>query len=297
MCRKPLSPTVPTRGRHLHARPNGRDPQSDPAAFLGVQLRRVRLAAGYASQDSFAVVLGFDRSTITKAETGSRPPTDDVFAAWCGACNVSIETREILFGLLILARRTDGPVPSWFETYLEAERAAHTLRFWQPLILPGLLQSADYARALFIAMGHDADKAEGMVAVRLARQSIFDRAKPPNVSVVLDESVLHRLIGSPRVMYEALVHVVEMSERPYIMIQVLPASNGANAGLGGAINLASGDEMPYVLVTEAVEDQTTQDLSLVQKASDMFDLLRADALPRVASRTLLLEAAEQWKTQ
>ena len=81
------------------------------------------------------------------------------------------------------------------------------------------------------------------------------------------------------------------------MIQILPASNGANAGLGGAINLASGDGTPYVLVTEAVEDQTTEDLSLVQKASDMFDLIRADALPRVASRTLMLEAAEQWKAR
>jgi transcriptional regulator with XRE-family HTH domain len=278
-------------------RPNGRDPQSDPAAFLGAQLRRARLASGYTSQDSFAVVLGFDRSTITKAETGSRPPTDDVFAAWCDACKVSSEAREILSGLLILARRTDGPVPSWFESYLEAERVAHTLRIWQPLILPGLLQTADYARALFVAMGHYADHADEMVAARLARQAIFDRARPPNVSVVLDESVLHRLIGSPQVMYDALMHVVELSGRPYVMIQVLPASNGANAGLGGATNLASGDGIPDVLVTEAVEDQTTEDLSLVQKASDMFDLIRADALPRVASRTLMLEAAEQWKTR
>jgi len=89
-------------------RPNGRDPQSDPAAFLGAQLRRARLAAGYTSQDSFATVLGFDRSTITKAETGSRPPTDEVFAAWCNTCQVSGELREVLSGLLFVARRTDG---------------------------------------------------------------------------------------------------------------------------------------------------------------------------------------------
>jgi transcriptional regulator with XRE-family HTH domain len=278
-------------------RPNGRDPRSDPAAFLGAQLRRSRLAAGYSSQDSFAAVLGFDRSTITKAETGSRPPTDEVYAAWCDACSISGELREVLSGLLLVARHTDGPVPAWFESYLEAEGAARTLRIWQPLILPGLLQTAEYARALFTAMGHDADKADEMVAARLARQSIFDRAKPPNVSVVLDESVLHRLIGSPQVMHDTLAQAAALSERPCLMIQVLPAGNGANAGLGGAINLASRDGVPEVLLTEAVEDQTTENRPLVQKALDTFDLVRADALPRVASRALMLEAADQWKTR
>ncbi len=120
---------------------------------------------------------------------------------------------------------------------------------------------------------------------------------PPNLSVVLDESVLHRLIGSPQVMHDQLVHLAELSQRPHMMIQVLPAGNGANAGLGGAFSIASGDGTPGVLLTEAVEDQTTENRSLVQKASDTFDLVRADALPRAASRTVFMEAAEQWKTR
>jgi transcriptional regulator with XRE-family HTH domain len=278
-------------------RPNGRDPQTDPATFLGLRLQRARIAAGFGSQEALANALGFDRSTITKAENGGRPPTDDVFAKWCDACNVSGELRDVLAGLLVVARRTDGPVPAWFKDYLEAEGEALTLRIWQPLIIPGLLQIPDYARALFVATGADSDKADEMVAARLSRQSIFERPKPPNVSVVLDESVLHRLIGSSQVMHDQLVHLVELSQRPHMMIQVLPAENGANAGLGGAINLACGDGTPDVLLTEAVEDQTTENRSLVQKASDTFDLVRADALPRVASRALFLEAAEQWKTR
>lgn len=278
-------------------RPNGRDPQTDPATFLGLRLQRARIAAGFGSQEALAVALGFDRSTITKAENGGRPPTDDVFIKWCDACGVSEELREVLSGLLVVARRTDGPVPAWFRDYLEAEREALTLRIWQPIIIPGLLQTPDYARALFVAAGADADKAEEMVGARMSRQSIFERPKPPSVSVVLDESVLHRLIGSPQVMHDQLAHLVELSQRPYLMIQVLPAANGANAGLGGAINLASGDGTPGVLLTEAVEDQTTENRALVLKASDTFDLVRADALPRAASRALFLEAAEQWKTR
>jgi hypothetical protein len=86
-----------------------------------------------------------------------------------------------------------------------------------------------------------------------------------------------------------------MVRGPLVMATSLTAARGV--GLGGAINLASRDGVPEVLLTEAVEDQTTENRPLVQKALDTFDLVRADALPRVASRALMLEAAEQWKTR
>src|SRR5258708_34964945 len=63
-------------------RPNGRDPQADPATFLGAQLQRARVSAGFGSQEALANALGFDRSTITKAENGGRPPADEAFTNW-----------------------------------------------------------------------------------------------------------------------------------------------------------------------------------------------------------------------
>jgi transcriptional regulator with XRE-family HTH domain len=91
------------------------------------------------SQDALAAKLGIDRTVVAKAETGQRPPTVDVLAAWCQACHLDDE----LFGrLAVLARRADGPVPTWFEDWLRAEGEAHELRVWQPLIIPGLLQTA-----------------------------------------------------------------------------------------------------------------------------------------------------------
>jgi hypothetical protein len=72
--------------------------------------------------------------------------------------------------MAMLARRADGPVPTWFEDWLEAERAAHTLRIWSPTLIPGLLQTADYAGALFLAAGADGDSADEMVTARLERQ-------------------------------------------------------------------------------------------------------------------------------
>jgi transcriptional regulator with XRE-family HTH domain len=271
-----------------------RDPETDPRAFLGAELRRARVAAGFSSQEALAASLGFDRSVVAKAETGERPPTPDVMAAWCTTCNLD---EDLFTRFARLARSSDGPIPAWFETWLEAEREAHTLRLWSPVLVPGLLQTAEYARALFVAAGADSDTADELTAARLERQTILDRPNPPHVVVVLDESVLHRLIGSPQAMADQLTHIAELSERPNISVQVITSGTGANAGLSGAFDLASGDGAPEVLRMEAVEDVTAESRSLVRKAANIFVRVQADALPRAASRTLILEAAEQWKTR
>jgi hypothetical protein len=221
-------------------------------------------------------------------------PTDEVLSAWCEACGLPAEMFE---RFAALARRADGPVPSWFEGWLEAEGNAHTLRLWSPLLLPGLLQTAEYARALFLAMGMDKEAAEEQVAIRLGRQEILDRPAPPHVVVVLYEAALHNLIGSPQVMHDALIHVAELSQRSNLSVQVIPTDIGANAGLSGAFDLASGDGTPEVLRMDGVEDVTTENRSLVRKAANIFVRVQADALPRAASRALILEAAERWKAR
>lgn len=272
-----------------------RDPETNPAAFLGGELRRARVAAGFSSQDALAARLGFDRTVVAKAETGERPPTDDVLAAWCVACHLDHD----LFGrLVVLARRADGPVPTWFEDWLQAEGEAQSLRIWSPTLIPGLLQTADYARALFMAEQTDTsdDAIDALVAARLQRRGIFDRPDPPDVVAVLDEAVLHRLIGSPQVTHDALVHVAELSQRPYIVVQVVSASNGANAGLGGAFYIAAADGIAETLQVEGIEEQTTEKRSVVRKAAVAFDRVRGDALPRDASRDLILKVVdEKWK--
>jgi Domain of unknown function (DUF5753) len=97
-------------------------------------------------------------------------------------------------------------------------------------------------------------------------------------------------------MHDALVRVAELSQRPYVVVQVVPASNGANAGLAGAFDIAAADGMPDTLRMEGVEDQTMEKRSLVRKATVAFDRVRGDALPRDASRDLILKVAdEQWK--
>jgi len=270
-----------------------RNPETNPAAFLGAELRRARGAAGFSSQEALAARIGFDRSVVAKAETGDRPPTPEVMTAWCDACQLN---EDLFARLAVLARRAEGPVPTWFVDWLRAEGEAHTLRIWQPLIIPGLLQTAGYARALFLAAGADDAKADELVALRLERQSVLDRSEPAQVIAVLDESALRRLVGSPATMYEQLTHLADCSGRPNISVEVVPASTGANAGLSGGFQLASCDGAPDVLRMEGVEDVTEERRSIVRHATRIFDLVRADALPRAASRALIVEAAEQWKT-
>jgi len=181
-------------------RPSSRDPETDPRAFLGEELARARMAAGFSSQQALADHLGFDRSVVGKAESGDRPPTPEVLRAWCEACTLDYDHFA---RLAALARRADGPVESWFAEWLEKELAAQMIRAWSPVLLPGLLQTGEYARALFLAAGADEDYADEQVLVRLGRQEILDRPRPPHLVAVVDESALHRLIGSPQVMHDA----------------------------------------------------------------------------------------------
>ena len=268
------------------------DPESNPASFLGAELRRARVAAGFSSQEALAAKLGYDRSVIAKAETGERPPSPEVAEA-LQAVLLPAGPDGLVARLATLARRADGPIPGWFESWLEAERSAHMLRLWSPMLVPGLLQTGEYARALFLATGLDED---ADVAVQQP-PAILERPKPPHLVVVLDEAVLHRLVGSPQIMADQLARVADMAERPNIAVQVVPSDTGANAGLSGAFDLASGDGAPEVLRMEAVEDVTVESRSLVRPAANIFVRVQADALPRAASRALIWEAAEQWKTR
>jgi hypothetical protein len=193
------------------------------------------------------------------------------------------------------------PVPAWFEEWLRAEERAVSLRYWQPIIVPAIAQTADYARAL-VSHGIQPDKSseaiDALVTARLARRAIFDKPEPPDVTMVLDESVLRRLVGSAQIMYEQLTELAEMSERPYVAVHVVPTGSAdVYAGLGGALNIASGEVTPDVLHMDAIEGMTTERRSLVRKAEIAFERVRGDALPRGASRDQILRLADElWKT-
>jgi hypothetical protein len=172
------------------------------------------------------------------------------------------------------------------------------LKYWSPIIMPALFHTAGYARALLLAAQTDTsdDTIEALVTAKLERAAILERADPPEVVAVIDELVLSRLIGSPEIMHEQLIHVAKLAERPYVCVQVVPTVVGATAGLSGAVNLASVDGTADVLHTDAVpEGHTTEARSQVRAAAVSFERTRQHALPHAQSLELVLKVAnEQW---
>lgn len=275
-------------------RTQSRDPESNLSAYLGRQLREIRVEAGYKSQDEFAPALGRDRSVVGKAESGEYPPTDAVLEDWLNLCGIGGRLRDVLTGVTRIARlRNSTPikVAPWFET----EARAHTLRYWAPVIVPGIAQTAEYARELFAAMGLDEVMVTEFLEVRMGRQAILSRRDAPDMTIVLWEPVLHHQIGSPEVMRAQMARLIELSHLPTTTVHVLPSRIGANCGLGGALNLAATDDAPELLLSDGlVEDQLSQDPAVVRKARATFTNVRADALTRADSRTMLTEAMERW---
>jgi hypothetical protein len=250
------------------------------------------------SQGAFGATVPCDTSVVSRVEGGELAPSD----AFIEATRRAFPDADWLVRFHLVSPKwgRNQPIPRWFEDYLGAERDAHTLRIWQPLIVPGPFQTPDYARELFRVEQPDLTD-EGLdeqVALRLARQSIFEKLDPPNTWVVHDELVLHRLIGSPKVMHDQLLQLADMSTRSYISVQVIPASTGVNPGLAGTFQIASVDGKPDLMLIEpVVEDQTTERSAFVRKVAVAFDRLRGFALPCAASRDLILKVAEdKWNT-
>src|SRR5882724_2112384 len=259
------------------ARTKSRNPEHDPAAKLGELLAQLRAEAGYATQDAFAVAIRESRDVIAKAESGYQPPTDPVFAAWMDKCAVTDRERRFLTGLLVLARAVRGPVPQFFQKYLEREREAEYLLLWCPVIVSGLFQVYEYAYAMNTRAGFDEDEATAKANARLERQTILGGPDAPHVTLLLHESVLRRRVGTPEVMARQLNHLLEMSQRPNVSIQVI-RDDGYFWGLEGPFEIASGEAITDTVVMVAVEDQTVDDKKVVRKATRLFRQIQGHAV-------------------
>jgi transcriptional regulator with XRE-family HTH domain len=277
-------------------RVNSRNPEKDPAAFLGEHLRRIRLAAGYRIQESFAAVMHTSQDTISRAETGNQPPTDDLFAQWMELCHVTGGELEMFKGALKLARNSKGLVVEGFDKWPPIERQASFLRCWCPMLLPGLFQVDDYALPLFRAMGKTEEKAAELLALRLSRQDVLTGPEPVTGVFLIDESVLHRPVGSPEVMVQQLDRLLSASGLPNVTVQIVPAT-ASLAGLFGQFDVVTGEDIPDTMRISAVLDQATDDSALVREAVMIFELIRGRALNVEESRAVLMEARQRWSSQ
>ena len=264
-----------------------------PHLLLGKMLAYYRTRAGLTPEQLGALVY-LSGSQIRKVENGSRTLTPDLAKACENipelGCNGALTELLDLLGEQLKQR----PFPGWFEGWPEKEAQAKRLRDFEPLVVPGLLQTEDYARAILSTrLDSTPDEIEQAVSGRMERQKILERDQPPELSVILDEVALRRPVGGRDVMRAQLARLT--MRRPTVAIQVIPLDAGAHEGLRGAgLVVADFEEDASAAYQDAASSgQIIEDVKVVGALAHAWDTLRLEALPRGASLTLIEKIREE----
>lgn len=266
------------------------DPNGSILAYWGAELRRLRTEAGM-TQRELGERTCYSTSYIGHVETAKRHPSRD-FAEKCD----KIFDTDILTRLWELIGKDAHQ--TWFRPYMEIERKARTIRIWSPLLIPGLVQTADYARALIRTSNPrwTSDQVEEAVASRIKRQEFLTYDDPPQLLMILDEATLLRPIGGAAVMRAQLDHLVNLAEtRERTSVQMVPLATDIHAGLTGPIVVTSFRGQPDVIYLESAwRGEVITDPAGVEELTSQFDAIRVLALPQPTSLAMIRKACEQW---
>lgn len=273
---------------------------------LGAVLRRLREAAGLTCEQ-VGQELEWSTSKVSRIEIGRSGVSAGDLRYLLDLYRVDdADTRD---ELLLLGRHGRKHGTSWWQSYsdvvgsrpfatlISLEPEAVEIRWFEPLYVPGLLQTLAYARAVVSAErpGDEPGEIDRRLALRMARQEALAGSPSPRLWVVLDEAVLHRSVGGPPVMREQLAHLAKLAGQRQVTIQVVPFSHGPYVGLGGMLGLLSFSE-PGVPDCAYVEDlagcailERHEDLS---RCKFIFNHLIANALGPDVSVAFIAKMAE-----
>ncbi|SFB07105.1 Transcriptional regulator, contains XRE-family HTH domain [Amycolatopsis marina] len=206
---------------------------------LGEALRAAMRGAGLSGSE-VARKLGWSQSRVSRLLSGKRGGTEMEVVSFLTICEVKGAERERLLQLSYEQTRPGwlqqhgDRLPKQLRTLIDHEDKAVSIGDFQPVILPGLLQTGDYARALMTETGNaPPDEIEDRVAARLARQSLLSRSPAVRLTFFLHEFVLQLPVGTPEVMSDQLHHLLRMSVRPHISLRVIPAAVAGTPGSQG----------------------------------------------------------------
>jgi transcriptional regulator with XRE-family HTH domain len=259
---------------------------------LGAELRALRTAAGLTSGEAAGLV-GWHQSKVSRIETGTSGVKPADVRLLLDAYGVADDRlRELL---LVLAASHDGDgrnhwwhayrgeLPPTYRDFISLESQASAMRTLETTVVPGLLQTPEYARAVTGAAveGLSEERLDALVEVRLARQDVLHAEPPLELSAVLDEAVLRREVGGPGVMSRQLEKLMAAAVLPHVRLQVLPFAAGAHIGVTGSFvifSFARTSDLDVVVL-----DQLTSSLHLERKEdleayTEAFNSLRRHAL-------------------
>ncbi|MFD5040040.1 helix-turn-helix domain-containing protein [Streptomyces sp. NPDC006978] len=268
---------------------------------LGQELRRLREIKGMTAEE-VAERLLVSQSKISRLENGRRSISQRDVRDLCGVYEV--EDHRVVDSLMQMAKDSRqqgwwhafGDIP--YSVYIGLETDAASLRVYESLIVPGLLQTREYAQAVIEGMWPEATPSEidKRIQIRLKRQDrLTDPVNPLRFWAVIDEALLRRIVGNPNTMRAQLLHLAELSELPHVTLQVLPYDVGAHPGMYGKFAILEFQEAmdaSVVYLEGVTSDLYLEKANDVQSYAVMYEHLRAKALSAEQSREFIVAAAE-----
>jgi transcriptional regulator with XRE-family HTH domain len=273
-------------------RGNDGDGPQNALQMFAQELKAQREAAGL-TQEELGRLMGYSASVIAKLETCRTVPSPQ-HAERADAALKTPGTFKRLRQVMI-----NSTYAAWVRALLEMEERATILRWWEPLVVPGLLQTEGYAREILRAArpGDSETEIEQLVSARMARQDIWERGDPPPpmLFAVLGEAVLRQCTGDAVIMREQLERLATAADNPRITVQVMPFAAAAHPGLLGPFVVASFDSGPdAAYLDNALDGQVTEQRKQVGRVSLLYDTLRSEALSPAASRDLIVKVVQEW---
>jgi transcriptional regulator with XRE-family HTH domain len=265
---------------------------------LGTQLRRLREASGITSVEA-AEAIRATPSKISRLERGRTAAKQRDVADLLSLYGVTDQAERE--ELLEVVRQASAPgwwqqysdvLPRWFESYIGLEKAASVIRSYEVQFVQGLLQTEDYARAvILIGNAHaSAGEIDRRVSLRMGRQELLTQPGAPELWAVLDEAVLRRSPGGPKVLHAQLEHLLRVTELPNVTLQVVPFDAGPHAAAGGPFSILRFPEpdLPDLVYLEQLNSAVYLDQpEEVTNYLAIMDRLVVQAKTDIASRNMI----------
>jgi transcriptional regulator with XRE-family HTH domain len=256
---------------------------------LGRRLTRLRLATGMSRREVAEAKLGISEATLHRIETGNVRVTAASVRALCWLYGVDQSVTDALAELAVGTAHeewwdTSPVIPEWFKLYIGLEASARKICTYDTELVPGELQTDDYASAVFAAAKvATADDAQRQVTLRLQRQrSLFARTPAPRLVTILGEAALVRPVGGSDVLKGQVEHLRTVDALHHVEIRVLPWSAGAHAAMAGAFRILDFEdpEDPEIVYLEShVGALYLEETAQLAEYRRIFELIRASSIP------------------